>query len=87
MFRTEVLRVQLVETVRTPELEDGLGLATAGRTVGMEPPTDVTVVVIAPDPAIVRVHATAAVAPAAAVAIAADRSGLRCAGGADGATI
>ncbi|MFC7487664.1 hypothetical protein ACOCJ7_16015 [Knoellia sp. CPCC 206453] len=70
-----------------PLLEEGLGVLPTGRTDGDVPPTVVTVVVIAPVPAMVSVHATAAVAPAAAVARAADRSGLRCPGGAEGGTI
>lgn len=87
-FRTEVLLVHPVETLRTLiPLKDGAGLPTLGRTEGDAPPSDVMVVVTAPVPAIVSVQATAAVAPAAAVAMAADRRGLRWAGGADGATI
>lgn len=83
-----MLLVHPVETLRTRVPVDGVvGLPTLGRTDGEAPPTDVTVVVMAPGPAMVSVQATAAVAPAAAVAMAADRSGLRCAGGADGATI
>lgn len=83
-----MLLVHPVETLRTLiPVGEGVGVPTVGRTAGDVPPTVVTVVVTTPVPAIVRVHATAAVAPAAAVAIAADRSGLRCAGGADGGTI
>lgn len=77
-FRTEVLLVHPVETLRTLiPVAEGLGLPTLGRTVGDAPPTEVTVVVTTPVPAIVSVQATAAVAPAAAVAMAADRNGLR----------
>ncbi len=78
-FRTEVLLIHTVETVLTPgaPLEEGLGAPDNGRADGEVPPTFVTVVVIAPVPPIVSVQATAAVAPAAAVAKAADRSGLR----------
>lgn len=73
-----MLLIHTVETVRDPRplLNEGLG-PTAGRAEGEVPPTFVTVVVTAPVPPMVSVQATAAVALAAAVASAADRSGLR----------
>lgn len=83
-----MLLVQPVETALTRvPAAGGLGAPTAGRIVGAEPPTDVTEDVSVPVPVTVSDQATAAVAPAAAVASAADRSGLRWAGGADGGTI